>query len=57
MALKKGYHILLENPMSNKLEEVIKLGELAKKYPDQVFMICHVLRYTPFFSELKKISR
>ena len=55
MALKKGYHILLENPMSNKLEEVIKLGELAKKYPDQVFMICHVLRYTPFFSELKKI--
>ena len=31
MALKKGYHILLENPMSNKLEEVIKLGELAKK--------------------------
>ena len=55
MALKKGYHILLENPMSNKLEEVIKLGELAKKYPDQVFMICHVLRYTPFFSELKKL--
>ena len=55
MALKKGYHILLEKPMSNKLEEVIKLGELAKKYPNQVFMICHVLRYTPFFSELKKI--
>ena len=55
MALKKGYHILLEKPMSNKLEEVIKLGELAKKYPDQVFMICHVLRYTPFFSELKKL--
>ena len=55
MALKKGYHILLENPMSNKLEEVIKLGELAKKYPDQVFMICHILRYTPFFSELKKL--
>ena len=55
MALKKGYHILLEKPMSNKLEEVIKLGELAKKYPNQVFMICHILRYTPFFSELKKI--
>lgn len=55
IALEKGYHVLLEKPMSNKLDEVIKLGELAKKHKDQVFMICHVLRYTPFFSELKKI--
>lgn len=55
MALEKGYHVLLEKPMSNKLDEVIKLGELAKKHSEQVFMICHVLRYTPFFSELKKI--
>lgn len=55
IALKKGYHVLLEKPMSNKLEDVIKLGELAQKHSNQVFMICHVLRYTPFFSELKKI--
>lgn len=55
IALEKGYHVLLEKPMSNKIEEVVKLGELAKRYKDQVFMICHVLRYTPFFSELKKI--
>lgn len=55
IALEKGYHVLLEKPMSNKLDEVIKLGELAKKHKEQVFMICHVLRYTPFFSELKKI--
>lgn len=54
-ALEKGYHVLLEKPMANKIEEVVKLGELAKRYKDQVFMICHVLRYTPFFSELKKI--
>lgn len=54
-ALEKGYHVLLEKPMSNKLEEVIKLGQLAKKHKDQVFVICHVLRYTPFFSELKRI--
>lgn len=54
-ALEKGYHVLLEKPMSNKLDEVIKLGELAKKYNNQVFMICHVLRCTPFFSELKRI--
>lgn len=55
LALEKGYHVLLEKPMSNNLYKVIKLGELAKKYNNQIFMICHVLRYTPFFSELKRI--
>lgn len=55
MALEKGYHVLLEKPMSNKLEDIVKLGELAKQYPNQVFMICHVLRYTTFFSKLKEI--
>ena len=54
-ALEKGYHILLEKPMSNKLDEIVKLKELSNKYYEQVFMICHVLRYTPFFTELKKI--
>ena len=55
IALEKGYHILLEKPMSNKLDEIFKLYELANKYKDRVFMVCHVLRYTPFFEELKKI--
>ena len=55
IALEKGYHVLLEKPMSNKLEDIVKLGELSKEYPNQIFMICHVLRYTPFFAELKKI--
>ena len=54
LALEKGYHVLLEKPMSNKLEDIVKLGELAKEYPNQVFMICHVLRYTPFFSKLNE---
>ncbi|MEG1312243.1 MAG: Gfo/Idh/MocA family oxidoreductase [Romboutsia sp.] len=55
LALEKGYHVLLEKPMSNKLEDIVKLGELSKQYPEQIFMICHVLRYTPFFAELKRI--
>lgn len=55
LALEKGYHILLEKPMSNKLDEILQLNELNKKYSDKVFMICHVLRYTPFFTELKRI--
>ena len=54
LALEKGYHILLEKPMSNNPEEVVELGRLAKEN-NEVFMICHVLRYTPFYSELKKV--
>ena len=53
-ALEKGYHILLEKPMSNNPSDVVKLGELAKNN-DKVFMICHVLRYTAFYSTLKSI--
>ena len=55
LALEKGYHVLLEKPMSNSLDEIIKLDDLAKKYNNQIFMVCHVLRYTPFFTKLKEI--
>ncbi len=54
LALKSDYHILLEKPMSSIPEEVMKLGMLAKEN-NKVFMICHVLRYTPFFNTIKKI--
>ncbi|WP_291583470.1 Gfo/Idh/MocA family protein [Clostridium sp. UBA6640] len=54
LALKRGYHILLEKPMSSIPEEVMNLGLLAKEN-NKVFMICHVLRYTPFFNTIKKI--
>lgn len=53
-AMKKGYDILLEKPMSNKADECIKIVELAEKYGVKV-MVCHVLRYTPFFSKLKEL--
>lgn len=54
IALKKGYHILLEKPMSNEADECIELGKLAKENK-RVFLIAHVLRYTPFFSKIKEI--
>lgn len=53
-AMEQGYHILLEKPMSNRLEECLRLGELSRKY-DKVFSICHVLRYTKFFSTIKTL--
>ncbi|MGX6591953.1 Gfo/Idh/MocA family protein [Cetobacterium ceti] len=53
-AMEKGYDILLEKPMSNKAHECIKIVNLAEKYKVKV-MVCHVLRYTPFFSKLKEL--
>ena len=53
-ALGKGYHVLLEKPMSNDPYECIGMGEYARQH-NRVFLICHVLRYTPFFSTLKKL--
>lgn len=54
LALEKGYHVLLEKPMSNNPTECVELGRLAKAN-GQIFMICHVLRYTPFFQKIKQL--
>lgn len=53
-AMSVGYDILLEKPMSNDLREAYQLSEAAKEY-DGSIVICHVLRYTPFFIELKRL--
>lgn len=54
IALEKGYHVLLEKPMSNKLEEVLAIGDAARQAVGQI-LVCHVLRYTPFYSTIKAI--
>ena len=54
MALKKGYHVLLEKPMATDPAECLKMGACAEDY-QRIFLICHVLRYTSFFSTLKKL--
>lgn len=54
MAIEKGYHIMLEKPISPIPSEVYLIGRLAEKH-DKVFSVCHVLRYTSFYSELKRI--
>ncbi len=51
--LKAGYDCLLEKPFAVSMDELKVLDEAAKKYNRKV-MICHVLRYTPFYSEIKK---
>jgi predicted dehydrogenase len=53
-ALKKGYHILLEKPISPDLDECREIVKVAKEYNRKV-VVCHVLRYTPFFTKLKQM--
>lgn len=53
-ALELGYDLLLEKPISPSIAECMALWQQAKKYNRKV-IVCHVLRYTNFFSEIKKI--
>lgn len=53
-ALEKGYHILLEKPISPELEECREIVKVAKRCERKV-VVCHVLRYTPVYRKVKEI--
>ena len=53
-ALEKGYHVLLEKPMSNREEECVAIEAAARK-AGKVLSVCHVLRYTAFYRTLKDL--
>ena len=53
-ALELGYDILLEKPISPVLQECLDIRNLAIKNKSKV-MVCHVLRYTGFWSSIKNI--
>lgn len=52
--LEKGYNILLEKPVTANPEELLEIEEKAKEKGCKV-VVCHVLRYTPFYSTIKRI--
>lgn len=51
--LKAGYHVLLEKPIGVSAAEVVQLLNTARQYK-RIVMICHVLRYAPFYSEIRR---
>jgi len=53
-ALKKGYHLLLEKPVSPDPDECRVIEKLAIKLERHV-LVCHVLRYAPIYQEIKKV--
>jgi len=54
LCAQAGYHILLEKPISSFPEEVAEIEKISQTF-DKTLSICHVLRYTPFFSKIKEI--
>lgn len=51
--LERGYDMLLEKPFATNEKEMRELVECVKKHGNKV-MICHVLRYTPFYLSIKE---
>ena len=53
-AMEKGYDLLLEKPIAAKLSDVVTIAETAKKLGRRV-LVCHVLRYTVFYKEIRRL--
>lgn len=52
--LQLGYDMLLEKPITNNKKDLLHLKEVADENGCKI-MVCHVLRYTPFYSKIKEI--
>jgi len=53
-ALKMGYDVLLEKPISPSEQECRDILELSER-TGQIVAVCHVLRYAPYFIKLREI--
>lgn len=53
-ALSLGYDVLLEKPIAPNQEDVEAIQHAAKTYGRNV-VICHNLRYTPFYQKMKTL--
>lgn len=53
--LARGYDLILEKPVATSLEELKEVAGLSRAYPQQMIAVCHVLRHTAFFGEIRSI--
>ena len=51
--MQADYDLLLEKPIANNKEDCLAIYNASKTYGRKV-IVCHVLRYTPFYSTVKK---
>ena len=52
--IRLNYNLLLEKPAAPTVEECLKLAQAAKEQGVKI-LVCHVLRYSPFFGKLKEL--
>ena len=52
--IEKGYHLLLEKPMAPTPQECKAITEAAERKGVKI-VVCHVLRFTPFWRTIKHI--
>lgn len=52
--LEAGYDLLLEKPIANNREDCMAIYDASVRNHRKV-IVCHVLRYSPFFSTVKRI--
>lgn len=52
--LEQGYDMLLEKPIVNNRKDLLKIRDTAKAHGCKL-MICHVLRYAPFYRKIKEL--
>ena len=52
--IQAKYNVLLEKPITGKIEELLDIESAANQNGVKV-LICHVLRYTPFYRTIKEI--
>ncbi len=55
-ALELGYDVLLEKPMATTIEDCKTLVQKAEE-TEKILQICHVLRYTQFYSTIYSLIR
>ena len=53
-AIEKGYHILLEKPIAQTMEQCVEIAETARR-KGVIVCLCHVLRYFPAYRKIKQI--
>ena len=53
-AIEKGYDLLLEKPVAQTARECADIAAAARKKGAKV-LVCHVLRYSPFYGRLKEL--
>lgn len=53
-AIEKGYHILIEKPIAQTIDEILDILNKAEA-KGLVAGTCHVLRYHPYFMKIKEL--